>query len=101
MVSQAKFLNLLVRNQKLINIIPMIWSFHSYNSCKTNQGGKIMLFKSKPEYNQVYIYNYCHALQSMNLLYKGENLPKEYKHQKKIWTGIDKRRKIKTIILGS
>ena len=60
-----------------------------------------MMIRTKPDFNQIYIYTYNPVFQTMNLLYKGENLPKEYKHQKKIWTGIDKRRKIKTIILGS
>lgn len=60
-----------------------------------------MTSKLKSDFNQIYLYQYNPILQTMNLLYKGETLPKEYKHGKKIWTGIDKRRKIKTIIYGS
>ena len=60
-----------------------------------------MLFKDKIEVKQVRIYEFNNALQTMSLLYKGETIPKVYKHSRKLWTGIDKTRKIKTIILCS
>lgn len=60
-----------------------------------------MLFKNKVDYTHIHIYEFNNALQTLSLLYKGENIPKIYKHSKKLWTGIDKTRKIKTIILCS
>lgn len=60
-----------------------------------------MLFKAKSEFQKILIYEYDHALQTMHLIYEGEHIPKDYKRGKKLWTGIDKRRKIKTIIVAS
>lgn len=58
-----------------------------------------MLFKAKTDIKEFRIYEFNNALQKLSLLYKGDNYPKLYKHSRKLWTGLDKSRKIKTIIL--
>ena len=60
-----------------------------------------MVLKIKTDFSKIYIYNYDYTHQTMNLVLKGETIPKDLKHGKKIWTGIDKRRKIKPIILSN
>ena len=60
-----------------------------------------MLFRTKHEIKHIHIYEFNNTSQSLSLLYKGETYPKIYKHSKKLWTGLDKFRKIKTIILVS
>ena len=59
-----------------------------------------MLFTRKPDVHQVVIYNYDHTRQTMSLIFTGPDVPKKYRRLRKIWAGIDKKRKIKTIILS-
>ena len=60
-----------------------------------------MILKTKTDFSKIIIYQYDNTLQTLNLIFTGETIPKDLKHGKKIWTGIDKRRKIKTIILSN
>ncbi len=58
-----------------------------------------MLFKRKVEVSQIMIYNYDNIQQTMSLVYRGSSVPKKFKRSKKLWHGIDKKRKIETFIV--
>lgn len=59
-----------------------------------------MLIRKKIKNAEVVLYNFDLRKQELSFLYRGEEIPKEYRDYQKLWRLSDKHRKIETIIIS-
>ncbi len=59
-----------------------------------------MLIRKKLKDAEIVLYNFDLRKQELSLLYRGDDIPKEYRDYQKLWRLSDKHRKIETIIIS-
>ena len=59
-----------------------------------------MPLRKKLKDAEVVLYNFDLRKQELSLLYRGEEIPKEYRGYQRLWRLCDKHRKIETIIIS-
>lgn len=59
-----------------------------------------MMIRKKIKDAEVVLYNFDLRKQELSFLYRGDEIPKEYRDYQKLWRLCDKHRKIETIIIS-